>query len=245
VAHPGCFITRMGHVANTVVWPRRGAAGVDHGGSVHRRRDNGRILCNLMQSYTMDGSCLTDYAASMKRRTIAVAILFPLGALALVRMMALMVWNQAPMGPIYALAQVQAGLYRNPQVWVGRTVRVRAQIDTLDGYGAGTAQTIPNRSSRYVNLLSMPAGSGMEIILGPPPSLHADPSTSYPAVSLFVGPRVSDPRLAALRHMPVIGRMVPAPDFESTPQNIWFPKVFVLRLLPRGQDVDALLLDVQ
>jgi len=35
-------------------------------------------LCNLMQSYTMDGSCLTDYAASMKRRTIAVAILFPL-----------------------------------------------------------------------------------------------------------------------------------------------------------------------
>jgi len=195
------------------------------------------------QSYTLAGSCLTDYAVPMKRRTTAVAVLFPLGALALARVMALMVQNQAPAGPIYALAQVQAGLYRYPQAWAGRTVRVRAQIDALAG--DGRPQPISSRPSPYVNLLSMPPGSGMEITLGPPASSHADPSASYPAVSLFVGPRVVDPRLAALRRLPIIGRMVPAPAFASTPQNMWFPHVFVLRLLPRGHDVDALLLAVQ
>lgn len=179
----------------------------------------------------------------MKCRTIAVAVLIPLGALALASVMALMVQNQAPAGPIYSLAQVQAGLYHYPQTWAGRMVRVRAQIDALAG--DGRPQPISSRPSPYVNLLSTPPGSGMEITLGPPTSSHADPSASYPAVSLFVGPRVSDPLRSALRRLPVIGRIVPAPDFESTPSNIWSPRVFALRLLPRGQYFDALLLDVQ
>ncbi len=147
-----------------------------------------------------------------------------------------------PAAPIYSLAQVQAGLYRNPQAWAGRTVRVRAQMETLDGNE--TAQPLSSRPSPYDNLLSMPPGSRMEIILGPPFSSHADPSASYPAVSLFVGPRVADPLRSALRRLPVIGRMVPTPDFESTSQNFASPKVFVLRLLPRGEYFDALLLDV-
>lgn len=179
----------------------------------------------------------------MKRRTIVVAVLFPLGALALASVMALMVGDQASMGPIYSLAQVQAGLYRNPQAWAGRTVRVRAHIEDLEV--GGTAQPISSRPSPYDNLLNMPPGSRMDITLGPPPSPHADVSASYPAVILYVGPRVPNPLLSALRRLPVIGRMASTPDFESTPQNIWSPKVFVLRLLPRGQYYDALLLDVR
>ena len=204
-----------------------------------RRKHN----IDALDSLSLDGSCITDYAASMKRRTIAVAVLFPLGALALVSVMVLMVRGQSSTGPIYSLAQVQAGLYRDPRVWAGRTVSVRAQIDALSG--DGTLRPISRRPSPYDNLLSMPAGSRMEITLGPPPSSRADPGASYPAVSLFVGPRVSDPLLSALRRWPVLRRIVPAPDFESTPQNISSQKVFVLRLLPRGQSFDALLLDVQ
>jgi len=147
-----------------------------------------------------------------------------------------------PAGPVYTVAQVQSGLYRNPQAWAGRTVRVRAQMETLGG--DGTPQPLSSRPSLYDNLLSMPPGSRIEITLGPPPSPHADVSASFPAVSLFVGPRVSDPLLSALQRLPVIARVVPAPDFESTPQNLFSPKIFVLRLLPRGEYFDALLLDV-
>ncbi len=179
----------------------------------------------------------------MKRRAIAAAVLFPPGAFALASVRALLVWNQPSVGPIYSLAQVQAGLYRNPQAWAGRTIRVRAQMETLGG--DGTPQPLSSRPSLYDNLLSMPPGSRIEITLGPSPSPHADVSASFPAVSLFVGPRVSDPLLSALQRLPVIARVVPAPDFESTPQNFFSLKIFVLRLLPRGQYVDALLLDVQ
>ncbi len=77
-----------------------------------------------------------------------------------------------PAGPVYTVAQVQSGLYRNPQAWAGRTVRVRAQMETLGG--DGTPQPLSSRPSLYDNLLSMPPGSRIEITLGPPPSPHAD-----------------------------------------------------------------------
>jgi len=175
-----------------------------------------------------------DYAAPMKRRTIAVAVLFPLGALALARMMALMVWNQAPMGPIYALAQVQAGLYRHSQAWVGRTVRVRAQIDVLEGYGTASNQSFESSTS---------------ITLGPNVPPYAAPGVSYPAVSLVVQPGKPSALLPLLRRFPVIRNIVSVPDLESTleanHQNIGSPKIFVLHLLPRGQAFDATLLNVE
>jgi len=81
----------------------------------------------------------------MKRRAIAAAVLFPPGAFALASVRALLVWNQPSVGPISSLAQVQAGLYRNPQAWAGRTIRVRAQLETL---GGGMGRRSPSQAAR-------------------------------------------------------------------------------------------------
>ena len=50
-----------------------------------------------------------------------------------------------PAGPVYTVAQVQSGLYRNPQAWAGRTVRVRAQMETL---GGGMGRRSPFQAAR-------------------------------------------------------------------------------------------------
>lgn len=182
---------------------------------------------------------VVNYPEPMLRKiSVAFFFLVPVAAL---------IWagrevgDRAQVKPVYTLAQVQAGLSHNPQVWMGQTVRVRAAIYALDDYGTA----IRGQSSRYYNLLAPLPGSRLSIILGPDASRHARPSTSYPAVRLVVSPRAPDALASLLRHLPLIRNIVPVPDFDSTPQNVGASKIFVLQLLPRGRASDALLFDVQ
>lgn len=178
----------------------------------------------------------------MRYRGAAVLLLIPS---AVVIGAGLLVWDHTHVRPIYTLAQVQAGLYRTPRMWVGRTVRVRAQIDALDGYGASATSASPSRRSRYFNLLNPPSGSHAEIILGPATSTPADPSVTYPAVNLVIGLHMTNTLLSSLQQLPVISNIAAIPDFEDTPQNIGSPRIFVLYLQPRGQAFDATLLNVE
>ena len=189
-------------------------------------------------------SFVADYAIHMTHRATAVIVL--LVPMAILIGTVLIVRGHAQEGPVYTLAQVQGGLYRTPQAWVSQTVRVRAKIEEVGPYG--TSQTAASPSWRYVNLLNMPLGLSMEIILGPVVSPHASPSISYPAVNLDVldvGTRTPNTLLSLLQRLPVVQKIVPVPNFESTPQNIWSPHVFVLHLLPRGQAFDATLINVE
>jgi len=179
----------------------------------------------------------------MTRRATAIIVLLILMLIAILIGTVLMGWGHAQEGPVYTLAQVQGSLYRSPQAWVGRTVRVRAQIDGLGPYG--TSQTVASPSSWYVNLLNMPPGLSMEIDLGPVASPQASPSVSYPAVNLVVGTGTPNTLPSLLQRLPVVQKIVPVPDFESIPQNIWSPRVFVLHLLPRGHAFDATLINVE
>src|SRR5437588_7823977 len=59
-------------------------------------------------------------------RTVALAIAVLLAvALAAGAVLVFVVHSPAAAGPVYTVAQVQAGLARHPQAWVGRTVLVR------------------------------------------------------------------------------------------------------------------------
>ena len=62
-------------------------------------------------------------------RTVAliIAVLLTL-AVAAGTLPVFVVHNPAAAGPVYTVAQVQAGLARHPQAWVGRTVLVRGTL---------------------------------------------------------------------------------------------------------------------
>jgi hypothetical protein len=94
-------------------------------------------------------------------------------------------------GRVYPVAQVQAGLDRNPRLWVGRTVLVYGVvIGCPPGYPC----------------LITPAGT-VENALG------LASSSSVPlAQALHLDWEPQDPWLMALRQVPLLGRLVPAPQ---------------------------------
>jgi hypothetical protein len=94
-------------------------------------------------------------------------------------------------GPVYSVAQVQAGLHHNPQLWVRRTVLVYGVvIGCPPGYPcpfipAGTAET----------------GLGL-----------ASSSRVPLAQALPLDWEPQDPWLMDLRHVPLLSHLVPAPQ---------------------------------
>jgi hypothetical protein len=94
-------------------------------------------------------------------------------------------------GPVYSVAALRAGLVRDPGAWLNRTVRVR-------GVAAPCEVTMSGPNS--------PRRGGLPVLL--------DNSTAGGDAALPFGRAQPDPAYAALRRLPLLGRLVPSPaDF--------------------------------
>jgi hypothetical protein len=91
-------------------------------------------------------------------------------------------------GPVYSVAAVQAGLAQDAGAWVGRTVRARGMVlfSGCLSWDAGGSAPCPDAS---VYLLDQDGAHLLPVVAGQ-----------------------SDPLLAALRRLPLAGRLVPAPQ---------------------------------
>jgi hypothetical protein len=89
--------------------------------------------------------------------------------------------------PVYTLAELRAGLVRNPAAWVGRAVRVRGMVQSSGCLAWDAGGSAPCRD-RAAYLLG-PDGASV----------------------LQVAGWERDPLLATLRRLPLVGRLVPGP----------------------------------
>jgi hypothetical protein len=94
-------------------------------------------------------------------------------------------------GPVYTVAALQRHLAQEPSAWVGRAVRVRATV-YADGCATWDDGTLPACREWLALLFD--------------PEEHA----SVPPLTLARGPM--PPLLAALRRVPVLQRLAPAPQ---------------------------------
>ena len=90
------------------------------------------------------------------------------------------------LGRVYSVAQVQAGLRHNPQLWVGRTVLVYGVV-----IGCPPGYPCPSPGAR----LGLASSSSVPLAQALP--LDCEPQ---------------DPWLMALRHVPLLSHLVPAPQ---------------------------------
>ncbi len=149
-------------------------------------------------------------------------------------------------GPIYTVAQVQAGLQYNPRTWSGRTILVRGRIMQADWVqGRSVMMTaIPNAAGPLgepPRCMVTPTGcpSPLTGVLPPTAVVHLRlvPATlcqADPCAALLIRPPGEQPThdfvWEALHRMPVIGRFVPPP--LSRPTVLWGPLlVYRLRVL--------------
>jgi hypothetical protein len=91
-------------------------------------------------------------------------------------------------GPVYSVAQVQAGLADHPQAWVGRTVHLRAIAEPCPLWGTPEG--------------GLHCASAQPVLVDQTASLTA---------SLALTWRPQGPLLALLRGVPLLGDLVPAP----------------------------------
>jgi hypothetical protein len=90
--------------------------------------------------------------------------------------------------PVYTVAQVQAQLAHRPAVWIGRTIRIRGQMDGCPGILTPAAQAVCLGWDRaYLSDTTAPATAPLLVERGTP-----------------------GPLLAALRRLPVLGALLPA-----------------------------------
>ncbi len=135
----------------------------------------------------------------------------------------------APVGPVYTVAAVRAGLQRRPQVWVGRTVLVRGIIAGALSWGTPGYSA----SAQPMNPLYPPPGLNIRIRLVPlatggiPPRLWTGPDLW---VSPHLAPYPSGPIVGALRRLPLVAGLFPAPPQWDT--LLGASSVFRLTLLP-------------
>jgi hypothetical protein len=116
-------------------------------------------------------------------RLLAVALL-GVGSLLLIAA------TSPPSGPVYSVSAVRAGLVRSPGLWVGRAVRVHAVA-----------------GNRCVSWMG---GANPTCISWWPALLDPSASTAQTTLPLRGVPR--HPLLAALGRLPLVSRLVPAPQ---------------------------------
>ena len=120
----------------------------------------------------------------LTRTTIAILVLL---ALALVAG-AVAVQSQTVTGPVYTVAQFQAGLARQPRTWLGRSVLVRGNVSR---FAVTTLCSSRGCQPQAQEWLVMEAPQGFSH--GPPRGLMLAPG---PTVRL----------IDALAHLPLVGR---------------------------------------
>jgi len=147
----------------------------------------------------------------------------PLGVL-LAAVLAVAAFAGVGRSPIYSVAAVQAGLARDPQAWLGRTVLVRGVVEPCLGSGS---------LARFLHCHRQPQDR-----------LDPDPATEGGSLPLVSGSQ--NVWLAFLRHLPLMDRVLPP---QQTPQWRTLATYRVqLRAMPAGDCTgqpyyEALLLD--
>ncbi len=131
---------------------------------------------------------------------------------------------RAPGGPVYTLAQVEAGLSQHPQAWVGRTVLVRALLQYEPCpwriANGNIGHTFFNRYECYL----APAWVA--------DLLHSHKAFTFPDPFLLA----ADPPRAPsffFHSLPLVGRFVPLPTLEEVDGPLdTTPHVYRILLVP-------------
>ena len=127
------------------------------------------------------------------RATIAMLVLLTLalgaGAVA--------VQSQTVSGPVYTVAQLQAGFARHPRAWIGRSVLVRGNVSRFAVTTLCSSRGCQPQTQEWLVMETPPqvfrSGGQIRISHGPPQGLVLAPG---PTVRL----------LDALVHLPLVGR---------------------------------------
>jgi hypothetical protein len=195
----------------------------------------------------------------MRLVTLIIAVLLTL-AVAAGAVPVFVVHNPAAAGPVYTVAQVQAGLARHPQAWVGRTVLVRGTVlGWLAVSGPTGASALPCFGPCSLSLAHQSGLSASHLVL-----VQGTVGTSYPdligtvgsyrsrTLLLHVSSSSANPLLTVVHGLPVIGPLLSAIGQGHAGAS----QVYRVRLLPTSPTVarcrlalracdDALLLNTQ
>jgi len=177
------------------------------------------------------------------RQPMRRAVLLALGLVLAAGLVAAVVGHRAP-AQAYTVAQVRAGLARQPAAWVGRTVLVRAvAVASVWTTGLGTGMGIVcgqrARRARPPALggvqscpLTAPHGATLYLMLaddsapfGPRPSLFFPQKTT---LDLIVQPVAPNPLIALARRLPPLARFLSAQG--QVPGGV--PHLYRIRLWP-------------
>jgi len=162
----------------------------------------------------------------MGRRRTVVVLGMALGMVLLAGVVAAVVGVlRSDDGPVYTVAQVQAGLQRHRMAWAGHTVRVHGMAagvvlgHTITLYRCGHGPTtctasVPVRTVAHLLLVPDGADAGSTFVgvsIGGRTVMY-QPSMAaglVPGVLVLVQPRAADTPLAALRRLPLVGSLIP------------------------------------
>jgi hypothetical protein len=159
----------------------------------------------------------------MKGRTVATCSLLAILTLVVLSALAI-VHALLRAGPVYPVAVVDAGLSEHPGAWVGRTIRVEGAI-----YGTWCDVTAPcaHMDSDAATPFTVAGGDRFVLVSAQDPPPHQY-DVQQPSLLLALGP--PDAFLLALRGLPLIGGLSPAPQRFG-----WgVPSVLRVHLQPRS-----------
>jgi len=151
--------------------------------------------------------------------------------------------DQPAPASVYSVAQVKAGLSGRPAVWGGRTVSVRGIVVTIHHsiFGAGLALSSVGPAQTTVLVPDSPTLPHTEAAL----LSYIFNARAGAVLLLRPQPTNSNSIVAALRRLPVVGKLLPHPRRAMGDA----PAIYRLQLLApqqsclRNQCADAILLD--
>jgi len=183
------------------------------------------------------------------RGTVGRVVLLALGLALVAGLVAAVIGRRVP-EQAYTVAQVRAGLARQPAAWVGRTVLVRGvavESSWVIGLTIGTSTSCivrssalgssqscplaapkPNRTTLYLTLVDDSVRLDQLDLMRPllPVSQQANP----PSLVLAVRPVTPNPLIALARRLPPFARFFPTQG--RVPGGV--PHLYRIRLQPRG-----------
>ena len=144
---------------------------------------------------------------------------------------------------VYSVAEVKAGLTRQPTAWVGRVVLTRGIVVIIHHslFGTGLALSSVGPSQTTVLVPDIPTLPHTETAL----LSYIFNARTGTVLLLRPLPTDSTPIMAALRHIPIVGRLLPQPRRVVS----YAPAIYRLQLLApqqsclHNQCADAVLLD--
>lgn len=162
----------------------------------------------------------------MKHLVRLAALLLVVAVMAVAGFAALASRGQSTPGRVYPVAQVLAGLTRHPGAWAGRTVLVQGAVvgyvfgNTTIGIAGcrsgpcGGSTPLPPHVTAHLVLAPISAAAtvdGIGMSLGDGRISYGSSATggSIRAFIVRAAPAPSDGLLAALRRLPLVGRLVP------------------------------------